>query len=197
MSATIEHEWEIELPAGTAEQLLAVLASRDRLFGHSVTLEPEDEPDQAVEAWLASTEALQGTLVRLGVYVELSGPKSYLEAARDAIEDIVAEHVEAAAVEASQAQLVERRPADEIEFRTVGEDEERPQLIIPDWLAPEEAELPWSFRSYDLKGEPWPDDGLLATHDRLALVPFAGEMLLYALPAIPDDEDEEEAHHHA
>ncbi|MFI5165705.1 MAG: hypothetical protein ACHQQS_03720 [Thermoanaerobaculales bacterium] len=193
-TTTIEHEWEIELPATTAEQLLAVLASRDRLFGHSLTLEPEDEPDQAVEAWLASTEALHGTTVRLGVYAELSGPKSYLEAARDAVEDIVAEHVEAAAVEAAQAQLVERRPAEEIEFRGVEEAEERPQLIIPDWLAPESAELPWSFRSFDRKGDPWPDDALLAAHDRLALVPFAGEMLLYALPAIPDDEDDDEPH---
>ncbi len=188
MTTTIEHEWEIEMPAGTAEQLLAVLASRDRLFGHSVTLEPEDAPEEAVEAWLASTEALQGDSVRLGVYVELSGPKPLLAAARDAIEDIVADHVEAAAAEASRARLVERRPASEIEFRTVSEDDERPQLIIPDWLAPEKAELPWSFRSYDLKGEPWPSDRTLAAHDRLALVPFGGEFLLYTLPALDDDE---------
>jgi len=194
MTATIEHEWEIELPAATVEQMLAVLASRDRLFGHSVTLEPEDAPEQAVEAWLASTEALQGESARLGVYVELSGPKPYLEAARDAIEEIVADHVEAATLDASQAQLLARRPAHEIEFRPVGETEERPQLIIPDWLAPEKAELPWSFRSYDLKGVPWPDERTLAAHQRLALVPFAGELLLYALPAIDEDDDEPHVH---
>ncbi|HUK12470.1 MAG TPA: hypothetical protein VLW17_04135 [Thermoanaerobaculaceae bacterium] len=189
-TTTIEHEWEIELPATSAEQVLAALASRDRLFGQSITLEPEDTPDEAVEAWLAATEVLDGQTIRLGVYVELSGPKEFLEPARDAIEDLVSEHVEAAATEASEAKVVARRPAAEVEFRQVGEDEERPQLIIPEWLAPAKVELPWSFRSCDGKGDLWPDDRLVAAHERLALIPFGGEMLLYALPALPEDEDE-------
>jgi hypothetical protein len=190
MSTTIEHEWEIELPAGTADQLLAALTTRDRLFGQSITLEPEEEPEKTVEAWLGAAEVLAGSNVRLGIYAELSGPKEYLDAARDALEDIVAEQVEAAAAEAAQAELLDRRPAPEVEFRQVDEDDEKPQLIIPEWLAPEKVELPWGFRSYDAKGEAWPDDHLLGAHDRVVLIPFGGELLLYALP--PMDEDDEE-----
>ncbi|MCS7183598.1 MAG: hypothetical protein NZ869_10885, partial [Thermoanaerobaculum sp.] len=80
MTARMEHEWELELPGGTVNELLAGLAARDRIFGQSVTLEPEDDPDGAVEAWLGSNDALDGKVYRLGVYADLEGPEEYLEA---------------------------------------------------------------------------------------------------------------------
>jgi len=190
MTAKLEHEWELELPAATSDQLLAALTTRDRLYGHSITLEPEEEdPSKAVEVWLASVESLEESTYRLGVYAEISGPKEYLEAARDALEDIVSEQVEAAAAEAGVATLIERRPAATVQFRKVAEDDERPQLVIPEWLAPGEVDTPWAFRAFDAKGQPWPDENVVLAHDRLVLVPFKGELLLYALP--PLDEDEE------
>ncbi len=191
MSAKLEHEWELELPAATAEQLLAALTTRDRLYGQSITLEPEDDPAKAVEVWLASVETLENGKYRLGVYAELSGPKEFLEAARDAVQDIVSEQVEAAAAEAGDAKLLETKQADAVEFRKVGEDDERPSLVIPEWLAPGEVDVPWGFRAYDAKGEPWPDEDVIASHDRLIMIPHAGRLLLYALPPIEDDEDED------
>ena len=190
MTSKIEHEWELELPAGSADQLLAALTTRDRLYGQTITLEPEDDAKKAVEVWLASVESLEAEKYRLGGYAEITGPKEFLEAARDALQDIVSEQVEAAAAEAAEATLLGRRPIGEVQFRKVGEADERPQLVIPEWLAPGEVDVPWSFRPYDAKGKPWPDEDVLNAHDRLILIPFGGELLLYALPPI-EDEDEE------
>jgi hypothetical protein len=194
MSQTVEHEWELELPAKTAEQLLAALNLRDRLFGQSLSLEPEDTPKECVEVWLGTAEVLRDESFHLGVFAELTGPKKHLENARELLEELVSEQVEEAAAEAAEAKVVARKAAKGIEFRKVSEDDEWPQLIIPEWLAPEEElELPWSFRSFDSKGKPWPDKKTLDAHDRLALVPFGDELLLYALPALEDEgEDEEE-----
>jgi len=189
MTAKLEHEWELELPAATADQLLAALTTRDRLYGQSITLEPEDDPAKAVEVWLASVESLEANKYRLGLYAEISGPKEFLEAARDAVEDHVSEQVEAAATEASEATLLEKRAAAEIQFRKVAENDERPQLVIPEWLAPGEVDVPWGFRSFDAKGKPWPDETVVKAHDRLVLIPFGGDLLLYALPPLEDDEE--------
>jgi len=189
MTAKLEHEWELELPAATADQLLAALTTRDRLYGQTITLEPEEDSAKAVEVWLASVESLEASKYRLGVYAEISGPKEYLEAARDALGDIVSEHVEAAAAEAGEATLLEKRPAAEIHFEKVSEDDERPQLVIPEWLAPGEVDVPWGFRAYDAKGKPWPGDDVVLAHDRLVLIPFGGELLLYALPPLEDDDE--------
>ena len=191
MTTKLEHEWELELPAATADQLLAALTTRDRLYGQTITLEPEDDETKAVEVWLASVESLDSNKYRLALYAELTGPKEYLDASRDAVEDIVSEQVEAAAAEAGEATLLEKQPAAEVEFRKVAEDDERPQLVIPEWLGPGEVDVPWGFRSFDVKGQPWPPEKVLNAHDRLIMVPFGGDLLLYALPPI-EDEDEDE-----
>ncbi len=192
MTAKLEHEWEIELPAATAEQLLAALTTRDRLYGQSITLEPEDDPAKAVEVWLASVESLEKDTFHLGIYAEISGPKEFLEPARDALEDIVSEQIEAAAAEAAEATLVETRPLSEIEFRNVEEDDERPALVVPEWLAPGEIEVPWGFRPFEANGQAWPDDATIAAHDRLVLIPFDGRLTLYALPPIEDDDEDDD-----
>ena len=190
MTSKLEHEWELELPAATAEQLLAALTTRDRLYGQSITLEPEDDPAKAVDVWLASVESLEKDTYHLGVYAEIAGPKEFLEPARDAVQDIVSEQVEAAATEAGEATLIETRPVAQIEFRKVTEDDERPSLVIPEWLAPGEVDTPWEFRAFDAKGESWPAEDVIEAHDRLVVVPFDGRLLLYALPPIEDDDEE-------
>lgn len=194
MAKTIEHEWEIELPAGTPEQLLAALAARDRLFGQSVTLEPEEDAENTVEVWFGATEALEDDTFHLAIYAELSGAPQYLDAARDALEDIVGEQIEMAATEAAEASLLETRKAAEVEFRQVSDDDQRPQLIIPEWLGPqgEDVEMPWGFRAFGQDGRPWPNDDTLSAHDRLVILPVGDDLRLYALPPI-EDEDEDES----
>ncbi|MGC8916800.1 MAG: hypothetical protein ACP5NF_07470 [Thermoanaerobaculum sp.] len=184
MNARMEHEWELELPGGTASELLAALAARDRIFGQNVTLEPEDDPEGAVEAWLGSNDTLDGKVYRLGVYADLEGPEEYLEAARDALMDLVDEQVAEAQKDAAKATLLDRKPASEIAFELVSEEQETPQLIIPEWLAPEDADLPWGFRPVTRSGESWPALEILQAHERVVLVPFKGEYLLYALPPL-------------
>jgi hypothetical protein len=190
MTSKLEHEWELELPAATAEQLLAALTTRDRLYGQSITLEPEDDPAKAVEVWLASVESLEKGTYHLGVYAELAGPKEFLEPARDAVQDIVSGQVEAAAVEAAEATLIESKKRTDVEFRNVDENDERPSLVIPEWLAPGEVDTPWEFRSYGADGKPWPAEDVIQAHDRLVVVPFQDRLLLYALPPIEDDDEE-------
>ncbi len=192
MSKSMEHEWEIELPATSPDEILTALAARDRVFGQSITLEPEDDEAKAVEVWLGTADLLEDGKFRLALYADLEGPEEYLEAAVEAVEDVVEDLLVAARQDVAGALLLARRPADEIEFRVVGEEDERPQIIIPEWLAPrEDLDLPWSFRSFTKSGEAWPDDTILAKHARVAIVPFGGELLLYALPAVPEGEEDE------
>jgi len=185
---TLEREWEFELPAGKPEELLAALAARDRLFGQTITMEPEEEPTKSVEVWFGTSDALDGTVYHLGVYAELSGAKEYLEAAADALSEIVEDQIEAGVADAQAATLLERRAAGDIAFAAIPEEEERPQVVVPEWLAPEGAELPWGFRAVDNSGAAWPTQETVERHGRLVVVPFGGEYLLYALPSLEEEE---------
>lgn len=186
--ATREHEWEIELPASTAEQLLTALAARDRLFGQGITLEPEEDAANPVEVLLGSADELEGETFQLGIYAEIEGPEEYLDAAEEAIEDIVGEQLELSAVDAGQATLLDRRPQADLQVEAVGEEDERQSLILPGWLAPDDVELPWGFRMVDGNGQEWPAVDVLEAHPRLAVVPFEEEYLLYSLPEVPDED---------
>jgi hypothetical protein len=188
MASTLEHEWQLDLPASTPEQLLAALAARDRIFGETITFEPEDDPKAAVEAWFGTTETLEGNAYRMAVYAELKGPEEYLEAVCEALDDTLAEHVEAGALDAQDARLLETRPAASITLVKPKEKDERPELIVPEWLAPGELELPWSYRPADREGAWWPSDAQLEAHKRLAVVPAGDELRLYSLPEISDEE---------
>jgi len=50
--------------------------------------------------WLGTTDALEGTTYHLNIFAELTGPAEYLEAAKDALEDVVGDQIEIAAAEA-------------------------------------------------------------------------------------------------
>lgn len=191
MVKTLEHEWELELPAKSAEELLAALAARDRLFGQEITMEPEEDPAKAVEVWIGTSDALAEGVYHLAVYAELKGAKEYLEPAVNALEEVFEEQLKEGAADAVAARLLDRRSAKEITFRAVSEEEELPQLILPEWLAPEGAELPWGFQPVAADGQTWPDRALLEEHSRVVVVPFGAELLAYALPDL--DEGEEEA----
>ena len=189
--STVEHEWAVELPAATPEQLLAALAARDRLFGYTIVLEPEEDAKNSVEVWFGTVEALEEGNFVLSIHAEMTGPKQYLEAAQEALEDIVGEQIEEGATEVGEATVLARRPASEVTFRKVAEAEDAPQLVIPEWLLPQEdeSELPIGFRPFDAKGKAWPDDKTMAKHERIVVLPVGDELVLYALPAIEDGDE--------
>ncbi len=189
MPKTLEREWEFELPAASPEEILAALAARDRLFGQTLLMEPEEQPEKGVEVWLGTSDALAGKVYHLGIYAELSGPKEYLEPAADALSEVFEEQIAAGTADAAAATLLERQPADRIEFQAVPEEEEQPQLVLPEWLAPEGADLPWGFAPVDRTGARWPRAEVVERHRRLAVVPFGEEYLLYALPPLEGDEE--------
>jgi hypothetical protein len=190
MPKTLEREWEFELPASKPEEVLAGLAARDRLFGQTITMEPEEDPAKSVEVWIGTSDALADAVYHLGVYAELSGAKEYLEPAADALAEIFEEQIQAGTADAEAATLLDRRAASAIIFKAVAENDELPQLVLPEWLAPEGAELPWGFQAVTPDGQAWPSKKLLESHDRIAVVPFGDEVLLYALPALEDGEEE-------
>jgi hypothetical protein len=194
MSKTIEHGWELRLPAGTPEQMLAVLAARDRLFGQTITHEAEEGSGDAVEAWFGTVEALDNDHVRLDVLAEVTGPSELLDAAVEALQDLLSELVSEGEQDAKEATLIGRRKAAEVRFVKVeNEDDERPDLIVPTWLAPDiEIEVPWQLQPVDRSGARWPGDGILGEHGRVFVVPSGDELLLYGLPELEDDEEEAE-----
>jgi hypothetical protein len=79
-----------------------------------------------------------------------------------------------------------------LEFRVVPEEEERWDLVTPDWLAPDGAEVPFGFRPFDSsKNEPWPANDVLDAHGRVVLVPEGDDLLVFGIPA-PEGWGEEE-----
>ena len=192
MPKTLEREWEFELPGAKPEEILAALATRDRLFGQTITMEPEEDPAKSVEVWIGTSDALAGKVYHLAVYAELSGTKEYLEPAADALSEIFEEQIAAGTVDAKAASLLERQAATAISFKAVPEEAELQQLVLPEWLAPEGADLPWGFQPVDAKGKVWPSKKVLESHDRLAVVPFGDELLLYALPSLEEEDSEGE-----
>jgi hypothetical protein len=68
-------------------------------------------------------------------------------------------------------------------------------LVAPDWLAPDGAEVPFGFRSFDAgSGEVWPSNEVLDAHGRVVLVPAGDEILVFGIPA-PEGWGEEEEDH--
>jgi hypothetical protein len=84
-------------------------------------------------------------------------------------------------------------PAAEVIFRAVPEDEERWDLVIPDWLAPDGAEVPFGFRPFaGSEDEPWPSNEQIDAHGRVMLIPDGDSIRLVGIPAPTewgDDED--------
>ena len=83
-------------------------------------------------------------------------------------------------------------PLNQVRFDVVPEDEERWDLVIPDWLAPDDAEVPFGFRSFDsASGEPVPDNAALDAQGRVIAVPFEDKILFFGIPA-PEEHDHSE-----
>ena len=96
------------------------------------------------------------------------------------LEDLVAEAEDLVA----QRQELGARSSAELDFRSVPEEEERWDLVSPDWLAPDGAEVPFGFRPFIAStNESWPSNQVLDAHGRVVLVPDGDEIRLFGIPA--------------
>jgi hypothetical protein len=190
-SSTVAWEagWEVEFPASNREEILLAVTVRDLLHGTSFDVEgAPSEGDLALD-YLAGDE-LDEESYRLLVTVEARGPEDrptvqeiterLLDQLVDEAEELVKDRVHLATV--AEADL---------RFASVEEDDERWDLIVPDWLAPDGAVVPYGFRPYLRDGgAAWPADGDLDRHGRIVVVPFGGELHLFAMPAPAVDDDQ-------
>jgi len=185
-----ETGWEIEFPAATVEELMVALVVRDLVHGSSFDVEAVEDGAELALDFLAGDE-FDGETYRLLLSAEIGGSddRKLVQAfTEQMLEELVAEAEELTA----QHEDLDARPAGEVVYATVPEDEERWDLVIPDWLAPDGAEVPFGFRAFEVAGgKPWPDDGVLDAHGRVIVVPFADTIHLFGIPA-PDGWGEEE-----
>ncbi len=179
---SIEAGWEIGFPAATMEELLVALVVRDLVHGASFDVEALEDGSELALDFTAGDE-LEGETYQLLLSAEVAGSDN-----REMIQAFAEEMLEGLVDEATEAvdQRVEiaSRPTGDLVFRAVAEDEERWDLVIPDWLAPDGSEVPFGFRSFDAAGgEAWPDNAVLDLHGRVVLVPFEGVVHAFGIPA--------------
>ncbi len=174
--------FEIAFPASTVEELFLALVVRDMVYGTSFDVETEDG-GQAFQVDITASEEIDAEKYQLLVEAEVRGVEEP-ETGRAFLEQILEEAIDDA------EQLVEQRKefgavaADEIEMRVVPEAEERWDLVIPDWLAPEDAEVPFGFRAFRTDSDqPFPSNADLDGAGRIVMVPFGGQFSLFAIPS--------------
>jgi hypothetical protein len=180
-----EATWEVEFPAADREQLLLSLVVRDLVNGSSFDLELA-EPDAIMAVdYLAGDE--QGhDVYRLLVTARVHGPEDR-ESLQRLTEEVLEELIAEAERSVEACQRLDSHAMEKLSFEAVPEDEERWDLVIPDWLAPDGAEVPFGFRPVvTATASPWPSDELIDAHGRVVLVPCGGVAYLYAIPAPAD-----------
>jgi len=141
----------------------------------------EDGSELALD-FLAGDE-LEGDTYQLLLSAEVGGTENreLVQAfTEQMLDDLVGEAEDLVA----QRQEVFSRPADQVTFRVVPEDEERWDLVVPDWFAPDGAEVPFGYRPFVAdSGECWPSDEDLDKHGRIILVPAGDSIVLFGIPA--------------
>ena len=187
---TWETGWEVGFPASNADELLLALVVRDLVHGASFDVEKIEDGSELALDFLAGDE-LQEDSYQLLLSAEIAGTENRetVQAfAEQMLEDLVTEAEELVA----QRTSLGSRPLSELVFKAVAEDEERWDLVVPDWLAPDGSEVPFGFRSFlGEGGEAWPTDDVLDAHGRVVLVPAGDTILAFGIPA-PTDWGEEE-----
>jgi hypothetical protein len=162
-----ETGWEVGFPASNADELLLALVVRDLVHGASFDVEAVEDGTELALDFLAGDE-LQDQTYQLLLSAEIAGTENreMVQAfTEQMLEDLVAE-------------------AEELVFKSVPEDQERWDLVAPDWLAPDGAEVPFGFRSFVAEsGEVWPGNDVLDAHGRVVLVPDGDEILVFGIPA--------------
>jgi len=186
-----EAAWEIAFAAGTLDELLIALVVRDLVHGASFDVEAEADGTELALDFFAGDE-LDGETYQLLLSAEVAGDEKP-EMVRDFTEQMLEQMIDEAEGLVEQKTSLGLRSLEGLVFRAVPEDEERWDFVVPDWLAPDGAEVPFGFRSYLVDGdEAWPPDEALDEHGRVILVPFAGAAHLFGIPAPAEPEDEED-----
>lgn len=179
-AASWEAGWEIQFPASTIDELLLALVVRDLLHGASFDVEGETG-DMALD--YGAGDELEGEVYRLLVTAEATGAED-AEAVQEITEQLLDQLVEEAEILLGEKTLLGVTAIADLDFEAVPEEEERWDLVVPDWLAPDGAEVPYGFRPVrPTSREPWPGDSTLDRHGRVIAVPFGGELHLFAIPA--------------
>jgi hypothetical protein len=187
-----ETGWEVGFPASNTDELLLALVVRDLVHGASFDVEAVEDGTELALDFLAGDE-LQDQNYQLLLTAEIAGTEN-----REMVQAFTEQMLDDLVVEAeslvSQKTELGSRPSSELEFRSVPEDEERWDLVTPDWLAPDGAEVPFGFRPFGAEsGEIWPANDVLDAHGRVILVPVGQEIIAFGIPA-PEgwgEEDEE------
>jgi hypothetical protein len=180
-----ETGWEVGFPASNTDELLLALVVRDLVHGSSFDVEAVEDGTELALDFLAGDE-LQDQTYQLLLSAEIAGTVQAF--AEQMLEDLVSEAEDLVA----QREELGSRPSAELVFQSVPEDEERWDLVVPDWLAPDGAEVPFGFRPFDAQsGDGWPANKVLDAHGRVVLVPKGDEITAYGIPA-PEGWDEEE-----
>jgi len=174
--------FEVGFPASTLDELLLALIVRDLLYGSSFDVETPDGA-RTFQVDMTASEEIDAGTYQLLLEAEIRGLDD-TEAAGAFLEQVIEEAIDEAQELLDGKSELAVVDADALEFRVVAEDDERWDLVIPDWLAPEGAEVPFGFRSFRPEGgEPVPDDETLDAHGRVVVVPFGGKFTFFALPA--------------
>ena len=187
-----ETGWEVGFPASNADELLLALVVRDLVHGASFDVEAVEDGTELALDFLAGDE-LQDQSYQLLLSAEIAGTEN-----REMVQAFTEQMLEDLVIEAeelvAQRQELGSRPSADLVFQSVPEDQERWDLVAPDWLAPDGAEVPFGFRSFEVKsGRVWPSDEVLNDHGRVVLVPDRDEILAFGIPA-PEGWGEEEDH---
>ena len=183
-----EVSWELELPVDEAEDLLLALVVRDLIHSGSFDVELEESGDVLEVDFVAGDEITEG-VYHLLLTAEVNGPENR-DGLRIFAEEILDETLGEAEALVSRRELVGEIDAEQLGYRQVAEDQERWDLVVPEWLAPDEAEVPFGFRPFLIDSEElWPDDELIEAAGRTVLVPFGDRVLLFAIPAPTEVEE--------
>jgi hypothetical protein len=186
--ATWERSWELELPGSKTTELLLGLVIRDLLFGSSYDVEIEGSDKRLAVDYSTGDELTDESIYRLLISAEVEGPEDG-EILYRFTEEILEEAMAEAGELVEQGEDLGSMAAEQITFKTVPEDEERWDLVIPDWLAPDQAEVPFGYRPYLTgSGEAWPDDSLLNAHGRVVMIPEGRELRLFGIPVSEAEE---------
>ena len=177
-----ETGWEVGFPASNTDELLVALVVRDLVHGASFDVEAVEDGSELALDFVAGDE-LQDQTYQLLLSAEIAGTdnREMVQAfTEQMLEDLVGEAEELVA----QREEIGVRSSAELDFRCVPEDEERWDLVTPDWLAPDGAEVPFGFRPFDSSNDqPWPTNDMLDAHGRVVVVPDGDEIKIFGIPA--------------
>lgn len=184
---TWEEEWEVALSIRRPQDMLTALLMRDLMHGSSLDVDLGGDRGSMEVDYLAGDEEEAGSY-RLLLTAHVRGPEDR-EALHELTRDLLEQSLTEAEEMAARRRRLGARALAELRFVVVPESEERWDLVVPDWLAPDGAEVPFGFRPADAKSdEPWPSDAELDAHGRVVAVVHDEELHLFGVPAPTETE---------